>query len=46
MTPEGDSASVGSCNAFTITVLGADGLAVSGVFVDVEQRHERAGSSA
>ena len=42
MEPPSDSASVGSCNAFTITVLGSDGRAVSGVFVDLEQRHERA----
>ncbi|HEX2196156.1 MAG TPA: Ig-like domain-containing protein [Actinomycetota bacterium] len=42
MEPGSDSASVGSCNAFTITVLGGDGLAVPGVFVDLEQRHERA----
>lgn len=42
MTPESDGASVGTCNPFTITVLGEDGRAVSGVFVDIEQRHERA----
>ena len=42
MTPESDTASVGTCNPFTITVLGSDGQAVSGVFVDLEQRHERA----
>lgn len=42
MTPESDAASVGTCNPFTITVLGEDGRAVAGVFVDVEQRHERA----
>lgn len=42
MEPPSDSASVGSCNAFTITVVDGDGRAVPGVFVDVEQRHERA----
>lgn len=42
--PESDAASVGSCNAFTITVRGDNNLPVSGVFVDVEQRHERAGN--
>ncbi|MDQ3953341.1 MAG: hypothetical protein M3279_10340 [Actinomycetota bacterium] len=41
--PEGDSASVGTCNAFTITVTG-DGQPVSGLLVDVEQRHERSGN--
>lgn len=40
--PESDAASVGSCNAFTITVRGNNNQPVSGVFVDVEQRHERA----
>lgn len=42
--PESDSASVGACNAFTITVLGNDGRAVSGLLIDLEQRHERAGN--
>jgi hypothetical protein len=42
MEPDSDSASVGSCNAFTITVLGDDGRAVSGLLIDLEQRHERA----
>ena len=42
MEPPSDSASVGSCNTFTITVVDGDGRAVSGVFVDLEQRHERA----
>ncbi len=40
--PASDSASVGTCNPFTITVLGENGQAVAGVLVDVEQRHERA----
>ncbi|HYO61295.1 MAG TPA: Ig-like domain-containing protein [Actinomycetota bacterium] len=42
MEPDSDSASVGSCNPFTITVLGNDGRAVSGLLIDLEQRHERA----
>ena len=42
MDPAADSASVGTCNPFTITVLGEDGRAVAGVLIDVEQRHERA----
>ncbi|MDQ4026401.1 MAG: Ig-like domain-containing protein [Actinomycetota bacterium] len=41
MEPDSDTASVGSCNAFTITVR-ADNQPVAGVLVDVEQRHERA----
>ncbi|MFN2587482.1 MAG: Ig-like domain-containing protein [Actinomycetota bacterium] len=41
MAPESDQASVGTCNAFTITVTG-DNQPVQGVLVDVEQRHERA----
>lgn len=44
MTPDSDSASVGTCNAFTITVVDSEGRAVPGVFVDLEQRHERAGN--
>ena len=39
--PENDSASVGTCNAFTITVTG-DNQPVRGVLIDVEQRHDRA----
>lgn len=41
MEPESDTASVGTCNAFTITVMG-DGQPVAGLLLDVEQRHERA----
>jgi hypothetical protein len=44
MEPESDAASVGACNAFTITVLANDGRAVSGILVDLEQRHDRAGN--
>ncbi|MDQ4125032.1 MAG: hypothetical protein M3134_05465 [Actinomycetota bacterium] len=44
VTPESDTASVGACNPFTITVTGDDNQPVRGVLVDVEQRHERAGN--
>lgn len=44
MTPESDTASVGSCNAFTVTVTGDNSQPVDGVLVDVEQRHDRAGN--
>jgi hypothetical protein len=37
--PANDSASVGSCNAFTFTVADAAGSPVAGVRLDVEQRH-------
>jgi hypothetical protein len=46
MDPASDAASVGSCNPFTITVLGENGQAVSGVLIDLEQRHERAENAA
>ncbi len=42
MTPEADSASVGSCNAFTITVKDSAGQPLQGVLVDVEQVHSTA----
>jgi Ca2+-binding RTX toxin-like protein len=42
MTPETDSAPVGTCNPYTITLTDADGAAVPNAVVDVEQRHERA----
>lgn len=42
MTPDTDSASVGTCNPFTITVRDATGAPVQGVIVDVEQRHDLA----
>lgn len=38
-TPAADTASVGTCNAFTFTVVDAAGNPVSGVRLDVEQRH-------
>lgn len=41
MTPESDTAAVGSCNTFTITATDASGNPVPSVVVDVEQRHER-----
>ncbi|MDQ3963907.1 MAG: Ig-like domain-containing protein [Actinomycetota bacterium] len=42
MTPESDSARVGECNAYTITVTDSAGAPVQGATLDVEQRHERA----
>jgi Ca2+-binding RTX toxin-like protein len=39
--PETDSAPVASCNLFTVTATTDAGEPVEGVFVDVEQRHER-----
>jgi hypothetical protein len=44
-TPAADTASVGTCNAFTFTVLDAAGSPVAGVRLDVEQRHERSGDA-
>ncbi|HYO61296.1 MAG TPA: calcium-binding protein [Actinomycetota bacterium] len=41
-TPAADTASVGTCNAFTFTVVDAAGNPVSGVRLDVEQRHAAA----
>lgn len=38
-SPATDTASVGSCNAFTFTVVDAAGNPVTGVRLDVEQRH-------
>ncbi|HEX2296085.1 MAG TPA: Ig-like domain-containing protein [Actinomycetota bacterium] len=42
VTPATDTASVGSCNAFTFTVTDAAGTPVAGVRLDVEQRHAAA----
>jgi protocatechuate 3,4-dioxygenase beta subunit len=42
MTPASDSASVGDCNAFTITILDAAGQPVAGATIDVEQIHSLA----
>lgn len=42
MTPESDSAAVGECNAFTITLTDAAGNPAPNAVIDVEQRHERA----
>lgn len=41
-TPAGDTASVGTCNAFTITLRDGGGQGISGVNVDVEQIHAAA----
>jgi Bacterial Ig-like domain (group 1)/RTX calcium-binding nonapeptide repeat (4 copies) len=41
ITPESDTAPVGSCNTFTITATDASGDPVANVVVDIEQRHER-----
>lgn len=45
VTPTTDTASVGSCNAFTFTVTDAAGSPVQGVFIDVEQRHAASGDN-
>ncbi|MFN2587481.1 MAG: Ig-like domain-containing protein [Actinomycetota bacterium] len=45
VSPAADSASVGSCNGFTFTVVDAAGNPVAGVRLDVEQRHARAGDN-
>jgi protocatechuate 3,4-dioxygenase beta subunit len=42
VTPETDTAAVGQCNAYTITLTDADGAPVPNAVVDVEQRHENA----
>ena len=42
ITPTSDSASVGTCNSFTITVTNAANQPVSGVTLDVEQIHSLA----
>lgn len=42
VSPSSDSASVGTCNPFTITVTNTSNVAVSGAILDVEQRHARA----
>ena len=46
MTPETDSARVGECNAYVITVTDASANPVEGAIIDVEQRHERADNQA
>lgn len=45
MTPDSDSAPVGACNPYTITVRNADGGPVPGAIIDVEQRHARSTNS-
>ncbi|HEV2755798.1 MAG TPA: Ig-like domain-containing protein [Actinomycetota bacterium] len=42
VSPANDTASVGTCNAFTFTVRDSAGNPVSGVRLDVEQRHHTA----
>ena len=42
VAPATDTASVGSCNAFTFTVVDAAGNPVTGIRLDVEQRHATA----
>ena len=39
MTPENDSAPVGECNPYTITLTASNGAPVANAVVDVEQRH-------
>ena len=41
-TPAGDTASVGTCNAFTITIRDGGERGISGVNLDVEQVHQAA----
>ncbi|MDQ3957464.1 MAG: Ig-like domain-containing protein, partial [Actinomycetota bacterium] len=45
VAPTSDTASVGSCNAFTFTVRDSAGAPVEGARLDVEQRHARAGNN-
>ena len=45
MSPTGDTASVGVCNPFTITLLDTSGRPVSGAVIDVEQIHSTATDS-
>lgn len=42
ISPATDTAEVGSCNPFVVTVTDIDGEPVQGVTLDVEQRHELA----
>ena len=46
MTPESDTARVGECNAYTITVLDSRGQPVPGAVIDLEQRHQLADNQA
>lgn len=46
MTPESDSARVGDCNPFTITLRDRNNNPVQGAAIDLEQRHERATNQA
>jgi Ca2+-binding RTX toxin-like protein len=46
MTPETDTAPVGECNPYSITVTDKDGNPVPGAILDVEQRHEKADNQA
>ena len=43
ISPSSDSASVGRCNPFTVTLLDSTGKPVSGATIDVEQVHSLAG---
>lgn len=46
MTPESDTAVVGECNPYTITVTDENGAPVQGAILDVEQRHATAENEA
>jgi hypothetical protein len=39
ISPRTDSASVGTCNPYTVTITDAAGAGVEGVIIDIEQRH-------
>jgi hypothetical protein len=42
LTPETDSASVGTCNAFTVRLVNQNGQPLADRIIDIEQRHARA----
>jgi len=46
MTPDTDTAQVGECNPYTITLTDEGGNPVPNAVIDVEQRHERADNQA
>jgi Ca2+-binding RTX toxin-like protein len=45
VSPKTDSAAVGTCNAYTVTVSAGQNTPGEGATIDVEQRHERAQNS-
>lgn len=42
LSPESDSATVGTCNPYTVTVIDSSNQGISGLVIDVEQRHTTA----